>query len=115
MVQGQWSDAAGGNHMSDLITFRAETRAWLEANCPPVMRTRMPEEEQVAGGKRAVYVRPEQKLWLDMMAAKGWTAPTWPTKYGGGGLSGEEAVILEEERQDLGRRAQLRGMGLSLR
>ena len=24
--------------MSDLDTFRSETRAWLEANCPPEMR-----------------------------------------------------------------------------
>lgn len=100
--------------MTDLATFRAETRNWLEANCPPAMRTRMPEEEQVAGGKRAVWVRPEQKIWLDRMAAKGWTAPTWPTKYGGGGLSNDEAMILEEEMQDLGCRAPLRGMGLSM-
>ncbi len=97
--------------MTDLTAFRAETRAWLEANCPPVMRTRMPEEEQVAGGKRAEYVRPEQKIWLDRMAAKGWTAPTWPTQYGGGGLSDDEALILEEEMQDLGCRAPLRGHG----
>jgi acyl-CoA dehydrogenase len=100
--------------MTDLATFRAETRAWLEANCPPAMRTWMPEDEQVAGGKRAVYKRPEQKQWLDVMAAKGWTAPTWPTKYGGGGLSNDEALILEEEIQDLGCRAPLRGMGLSM-
>lgn len=100
--------------MTDLATFRAETRAWLEANCPPIMRTRMPEEEQVAGGKRAEWVRPEQKIWLDRMAEKGWTAPTWPKKYGGGGLSKDEAIILEEEMQDLGCRIPLRGMGLSM-
>ena len=100
--------------MTDLATFRAETRVWLEANCPPAMRTRMPEEEQVAGGKRADSVRPEQKIWLDRMVAKGWTAPTWPKQYGGGGLSGDEALILEEEMQALGCRAPLRGMGLSM-
>ena len=100
--------------MTDLATFRAETRVWLEENCPPAMRTRMPEEEQVAGGKRADWVRPEQKIWLDRMAAKGWTAPTWPKQYGGGGLSGDEALILEEEMQALGCRAPLRGMGLSM-
>lgn len=100
--------------MSDLNAFRAETRAWLEANCPPSMRTRMPEEEQVAGGKRATFVNPDQKLWLDRMAAKGWTAPTWPRKYGGGGLSKDEAIILEEEMGDLGCRIPLRGMGLSM-
>ena len=90
-------------------TFRVETRAWLEENCPPAMRTFMPENEQVAGGKRAQYVRPEQKQWLDRMAEKGWTAPTWPRKYGGGGLSGDEALILEEEMQDLGCRAPFLG------
>ena len=100
--------------MTDLTLFRRETRVWLEANCPPVMRTRMPEEEQVAGGKRASYVRPEQKIWLDCMAEKGWTAPTWPKQYGGGGLSPDEAIVLEEEMQDLGCRAPLRGMGLSM-
>lgn len=100
--------------MTDLATFRAETRAWLEANCPTAMRTWMPEDEQVAGGKRAEWVRPEQKIWLERMAAKGWTAPAWPKKYGGGGLSSDEALILEEEMQDLGCRAPLRGMGLSM-
>ena len=100
--------------MTDLIAFRLETRAWLEAHCPPIMRTWMPEDEQVAGGKQAAYVRPEQKIWLDRMAAKGWTAPTWPTRYGGGGLAAEEALILDEEMQDLGCRTPLRGMGLSM-
>ena len=97
-----------------MSSFRAETRAWLEENCPPAMRTFMPENEQVAGGKRAQYVRPEQKIWLDRMAAKGWTVPTWPKKYGGGGLSNEEALVLEEEMQDLGCRSPLRGMGISM-
>ena len=100
--------------MTDLATFRTHTRAWLEEHCPPVMRTRMPEEEQVAGGLRADYVRPEQKIWLDRMAEKGWTAPTWPKKYGGGGLGNDEALILEEDMQDLGCRTPLRGMGLSM-
>jgi alkylation response protein AidB-like acyl-CoA dehydrogenase len=100
--------------MSALSAFRADASAWLEANCPPAMRTWMPEDEQVAGGKRAVYKRPEQKIWLDRMAAKGWTAPTWPTRYGGGGLSNDEALVLEEEMQALGCRTPLRGMGLSM-
>ena len=53
-----------------------------------------------------------RNIWLDRMAAKGWTAPTWPKQYGGGGLSDDEALILEEEMQDLGCRSPLRGMGL---
>jgi len=34
-----------------LDAFRTETRAWLEANCPPSMRTPMPAEESVWGGR----------------------------------------------------------------
>ena len=60
----------------DLDAFRAETRAWLEANCPPSMRTPMPEDESVWGGRNAQYRNPDAKVWLDRMAARGWTVPT---------------------------------------
>ncbi len=94
--------------------FRAETRAWLEANCPPAMRTPMPAEQIVAGGRNPSWQMPEQKLWLDRMGARGWTAPTWPRQYGGGGLDREQADILEEEMRALGCRIPLQGMGLTM-
>ena len=81
--------------MADLDTFRAETRAWLEANCPASMRTPMVEEEVVWGGRKQTFANPDSKLWLDRMADKGWTAPTWPKEYGGGGLSKAEAMVLD--------------------
>jgi hypothetical protein len=34
-----------------LATFRAETRAWLEANCPPLMRTPTPADETPWAGR----------------------------------------------------------------
>ena len=84
--------------MSDLETFRAETRQWLEANCPPSMRRDIGDEnEAIWGGRNFVFKNPEAKLWLERMGAKGWTAPTWPKEYGGGGLSRDEAKILERE------------------
>ena len=100
--------------MQDLEAFRAETRAWLEANCPPAMRTPMPAEETVWGGRNPEYKRPDSKLWMDRMAAKGWTAPTWPTKYGGGGLSKDEALVLEQEMRDLGCRTPLNSFGITM-
>ena len=63
---------------TNLEAFRAETRAWLEENCPASMRTPMPEEETVWGGRHATFKNPESKLWLERMASRGWTAPTWP-------------------------------------
>jgi alkylation response protein AidB-like acyl-CoA dehydrogenase len=98
--------------MSDLDAFRAETRAWLEANCPPSMRTPMPEDEIVWGGRRATFKNPDSKLWLDRMAAKGWTVPTWPKQYGGGGLSAAEARVLEEEMRRLNCRPPLQSFGI---
>ena len=89
--------------MVDIETFRKETRAWLEENCPQSMRG---EEFSAAddrgdspiwGGRRAVWKNPDGKLWLDRMAAKGWTAPAWPKDYGGGGLTSEEARVLNQE------------------
>ncbi|MGZ6022025.1 MAG: acyl-CoA dehydrogenase family protein, partial [Rhizomicrobium sp.] len=86
--------------MSDIETFRTETRAWLEANCPPSMRGNAvvdDDDNSVWGGRKATFKNPEQKLWLDRMAARGWTAPTWPKEYGGGGLSAEQARVLNQE------------------
>ena len=55
--------------MEALEQFRQETRTWLEENCPPSMRTPMPEEETVWGGRNATYPNPDSKLWLDRMAS----------------------------------------------
>ena len=38
--------------MADLEQFRAETRAWLEANCPAEMRTPMRGEKDLCWGGR---------------------------------------------------------------
>ena len=94
--------------MASLATFRAETRGWLEENCPPIMRTPAPADETVWGGREPTWKFPEQKLWMDRMAARGWTLPTCPKQYGGGGLSLEQAEILAEEMNALGCRAPLR-------
>ena len=51
-----------------LETFRAEARTWLDANCPPTMRT---SGSYTSGGRKAVYHNPETKLWLDRMAEQG--------------------------------------------
>jgi alkylation response protein AidB-like acyl-CoA dehydrogenase len=98
--------------MADLEKFRTETRAWLEANCPQSMRTPMVEEEVVWGGRNQEYPNPDSKVWLDRMAAKGWTAPQWPKQYGGGGLSKDEAIILDDELKRIKARPALASFGL---
>ena len=101
--------------MADLEHFRAETRAWLEANCPAEMRTPMKGEKDLCwGGRRFEFQSMVQKQWLDVMASRGWTVPDWPKEYGGGGLSPAEAKILKEEMKALGCRPPLTSFGISM-
>ncbi|MEQ8267340.1 MAG: acyl-CoA dehydrogenase family protein [Parvibaculum sp.] len=98
--------------MEALEKFRQETRAWLEANCPPSMRTPMPEEETPWGGRNAKWPNPDAKVWMDRMASRGWTAPTWPKEYGGGGLTKDENQILQQELRRIKARAPLSSFGI---
>ena len=97
-----------------LETFRAETRAWLEANCPPQMRTPLRSEADVVWGGREAQLNEPQRQWLDRMAARGWTTPDWPSAYGGGGLSPAETKVLREEMARLRCRSPLNSFGISM-
>ncbi len=96
----------------ELDAFRDDVREWLETNCPPSMRTPMPEEEVVWGGRKATFNNPESKVWLERMAERGWTAPTWPKEYGGGGLGPDENRILQQELGRISARPPLNSFGI---
>jgi acyl-CoA dehydrogenase len=99
--------------MSDLETFRAEARAWLEENCPAEMRTPARGDEDVCwGGRNFVFQSDGQRLWLERCVAKGYTVPDWPTAYGGAGLSAAETKILRQEMARLGCRSPLNSFGI---
>src|SRR6185437_3514014 len=98
--------------MDDLEAFRQEVRAWIEQSCPPSMRSPGTDDEQVWGGRHAVFPHPDSKLWLTRMVERGFIAPTWPKEYGGAGLSAEEAAVLAAELRRAGCRVALRSLGL---
>lgn len=102
--------------MSDTTTlddFRTQTRAWLEANCPPEMRQPMRNEDDVCwGGRNFQFQSEAQRLWLQRMGERGWTVPLWPKAYGGGGLSADEAKALAQEMKRLNCRTPLQSFGI---
>ena len=100
--------------MTDLQTFRQDTRAWLAANCPASMRSPMVPGEEVGGGNKRRSSNPDAYIWLQRMAAKGWTVPTWPAAYGGAGLDKTQFLILLEELQAIQARPPLGGMGVTM-
>lgn len=99
--------------MSDLDKFRANTRAWLEANCPAEMRTPMKSDKDACwGGRNFEFQSDAQKIWLERMVAQGWTVPTWPKEYGGAGLSRKEEIVLLQEMKRINARNPLSSFGI---
>ena len=102
--------------MSDtpaLADFRQQTRTWLEQNCPAEMRQPMRSEEDVCwGGRNWQFGSEAQQVWLQRMAAKGWTVPTWASEYGGGGLTADEGKVLAQEMNAMGCRSPLNSFGI---
>ena len=96
-----------------LENFRKETKDWLEANCPQSMRKPIQSEADICwGGRNWTFASEDQKIWLERMAERGWTVPTWPKEYGGGGLSKEEAFVLKEEMKAINARSPLDSFGI---
>jgi alkylation response protein AidB-like acyl-CoA dehydrogenase len=84
---------------AELDTFRAEVREWLAANYPAELREpdAKTDPEAVWGGRAFQGSDDPQIVWMRRVADKGWTAPTWPTAYGGGGLTAQQARVVEQE------------------
>jgi alkylation response protein AidB-like acyl-CoA dehydrogenase len=87
--------------------FRDEVRQWLEANAPDGLE---PGDEMSA---RAIN-SPALKGWADKLHQAGFMCVSWPTEYGGRGLSGIEVAVLNEEFARAGVPRVTRGMGEGL-
>lgn len=98
----------------DLQAFREETRAWLAGNCPSSMCQKVAPADAINGGRKRISSNPDAYVWLERMAEKGWTVPTWPVEYGGAGLDTDGFRVLLEELQRINARPPLVGMGVSM-
>jgi len=101
--------------MNDLESFRRQSRDWLVANCPASLIGRDSTPfDGCWGGRRYRWESDDEKLWLERMVEKRWTAPAWPMEYGGGGLSEDQARIVNEERTRAKIPPPLVGFGLTM-
>ncbi len=70
--------------------FRAEVRAWLDAN--------LPEGWPRDGGPQSPEDRQKfRQEWNEKLYAAGWICASWPAEYAGRGLSPLESLVLTEE------------------
>ncbi len=100
---------------TDLTSFRTETREWLNDNCPTSMREPVEDPSQLYwGGRNSEFISKDQEIWFKKMLEKGWIAPDWEKKYGGGGLSLDENNILNQEMGRLGCRKPHYNFGISM-
>ena len=82
----------------DLDAFRIEVRDFLKASYPPELKDpAAADPEAMWGGRAFAGSNDPQIVWMKRVAARGWTAPTWPKQYGGGGLTPDQARIVEQE------------------
>lgn len=78
---------------ANLDAFREFVRNWMESNAV------IPDEIPIP--ERRGPMSPQLKQWAIQfrrkLGAQGWIAPDWPRAYGGGGLSTQQAKIVQQE------------------
>lgn len=87
--------------------FRDELRQWLEAN--------RPDDLDPEAGERVSFEGPEglarMREWTKKLYEAGYMCVSWPTEYGGRGLTGVEVAVMNEEFARAGVPRITRGMG----
>ncbi len=101
--------------MASLEEFRSEARDWLQSHAPEsLVGVASSALDGYWGGRNPKPAFPDQPRWCEIAAERGFTAPTWPKEYGGGGLSPAEAKVLSQEMGRLKIPAPLIGFGLTM-
>jgi alkylation response protein AidB-like acyl-CoA dehydrogenase len=87
------------DYSSEDQVFRAEVRAFIDANLPADIAARVLGRRSL--GKED-FVR-----WQKILHGKGWGAPMWPREFGGAGWTALQQYLFEEECADAGAPMQL--------
>src|ERR1044071_843137 len=92
----------------DIEAFRKEAKDWFEENFPKSLSRNPDAAMQAMMGEQ----RPsgDADLWRQRIGEKGWGVPTWPKAYGGGGLTPEQARVVQQEMNRVGAYNPIGGM-----
>ncbi|MFT4506992.1 acyl-CoA dehydrogenase family protein [Caballeronia sp. 15711] len=74
--------------------FRADIRAWLDANLPQALRTKVLEHKRLN--------RDDYAGWHKLLGTRGWSVVAWPKEYGGPGWNATQRHIWDEECARIG-------------
>src|SRR6476660_1332717 len=94
------------NDTPEQAAFREDVRGYIQQTLPQyyqdLIAKRYEEENPEAGWQfDMMHGAPEAKAaakeWMEALNARGWSAPSFPSEYGGAGLSTIEQFILKQE------------------
>jgi len=74
--------------------FRADIRAWLDANLPQALRTKVLDHKRLS--------RDDYASWHKLLGTLGWSVVAWPKEYGGPGWDATQRHIWDEECARIG-------------
>ena len=74
--------------------FRADIRAWLDANLPRALRTKVLDHKRLS--------RDDYASWHKLLGTRGWSVVAWPKEHGGPGWNATQRHIWDEECARIG-------------
>ena len=98
------------NDTPEEAAYRAQVKAWLDANAPKRAVTDPDAGEGGEGGEAMAA----SKAWQAKKAAAGYAQITWPKEWGGGGGTPIESVIFSQEEAKFGVAAGYFAIGLGM-
>ncbi|MEZ4552772.1 MAG: acyl-CoA dehydrogenase family protein [Dehalococcoidia bacterium] len=94
------------NDTTEQAAFRADARAFIEASLPKYYKDQLvsgPEDDNPEAGWQFDMMHGTDQAkaaaheWMEALNSRGWAAPSFPSEYGGAGLSTIEQFILKQE------------------
>lgn len=100
------------NDTPEEAAFRAEARAWLDANA----ELRGPDDApaDVLGERAGDEIIKAAQAWQKKKAEAGWACLTWPKEYGGRGATAIQSVIWNQEEARYKTPPNIFGIGLGM-